>query len=452
MSSVPLIPWLTLTMLVLGLSESVLHAKRLSKIPIRILVNGTRGKSTVTRLIAAALRGSTPPNQTEDQSRKFRTLAKTTGTEARRIYPDGTEECLKRKGPARISEQIAFIKQAEHIKADAVVVECMAVTPENQTVFERQLNHSTIGVLTNIRLDHTDVMGQDEFEIAQTLARSIPERAVYIAQAGEFEDFFRAECRKRGTHFIPVHPETIPDSYVEQFPYPVFKENLAVALAAAEVCGINERTAIARMTQARQDPGVVPVQTIMLDNRTIVAVNAFAANDAESTSAFWHKFGTPLLKTTHDSAHEVQKSGDARQADSAVVILNHRKDRSFRIQELWAVVRTFPVHKVLFCGDLQAEAHRYAKRHPGISDLGSGLHSIEGQNQQIQVMPELVCCGNALPEEILTLAVEDRLPGSITLVFLAGNMKGKGMELTRFIHTATRDEHPAHQEHLYHDT
>lgn len=427
MSALPLIPCLTLIMLLLGVSESALHRKRLAKIPIRILVNGTRGKSTVTRLIAAGLRGARQHGSSDGQSRTIRTIAKTTGTEARQILPDGSEEPVARKGPARISEQIAFVKNAAEAKADAIVVECMAVTPENQRVFEQHLNRSTIGVLTNIRLDHTDVMGQDEFEIAQTLALSIPERAVYIANPSEFEDFFRAECKKRGTRFISVNPETIPDHYTAKFSYPMFKENLAAALAVLKHCGIDEETAIERMSQACADPGVVPVFTMVLDGKTMVAVNAFAANDAESTLAFWREFGQPLIKAPQNRTDDIQESGGMQNADVVVAILNHRSDRPFRIRELWDVVSRLPVQKVLFCGDLQSEALRFARQHPAASETDSGT------KRQTHPLPELVCCGCAAPRDILKLAVKDRQPETTTLIFMAGNMKGAGMKLTQFI-------------------
>ncbi|MCK5258708.1 MAG: hypothetical protein KAJ69_04240, partial [Thermoplasmatales archaeon] len=54
--------------------EKLNHQKRLKSIPIRIWVNGSRGKSSVTRLIAAGLR-------TDGK----RVIAKTTGTSARFI-------------------------------------------------------------------------------------------------------------------------------------------------------------------------------------------------------------------------------------------------------------------------------------------------------------------------------------------------------------------------------
>ena len=64
----------------LGLLEGLLHRRHLEKIPVRIHVGGTRGKSSVTRLIAAGLNHS-----------GVRTAAKTTGTTARMILPDQRE-------------------------------------------------------------------------------------------------------------------------------------------------------------------------------------------------------------------------------------------------------------------------------------------------------------------------------------------------------------------------
>jgi UDP-N-acetylmuramoylalanine-D-glutamate ligase len=41
---------LTVSILILGILESYYHEKRIKNIPIRIHVNGTRGKSTTVRL------------------------------------------------------------------------------------------------------------------------------------------------------------------------------------------------------------------------------------------------------------------------------------------------------------------------------------------------------------------------------------------------------------------
>ena len=79
-------------LLVLGVVEQRRHDRNLDRIPVRVLVNGIRGKSSITRLTAGALRGG-----------GLRVVAKTTGTAARYIHPDASEEPVYRKfGISRI--------------------------------------------------------------------------------------------------------------------------------------------------------------------------------------------------------------------------------------------------------------------------------------------------------------------------------------------------------------
>ncbi|MDU7036819.1 MAG: poly-gamma-glutamate synthase PgsB, partial [Staphylococcus simulans] len=82
--------------LVLGIREMHVHRKRIKQIPIRININGIRGKSTITRLIYGILR--------EDN---YQVIGKTTGTDARMLYWFDEEEypvVRKPQGP-NIGEQ-----------------------------------------------------------------------------------------------------------------------------------------------------------------------------------------------------------------------------------------------------------------------------------------------------------------------------------------------------------
>ena len=90
-------PVCLLVLLALGLAERVARDRALAALPIRIHVNGTRAKSTVTRLIWSALLEAGIP-----------AVAKTTGTAPRLLLPDGREVPLRRRGPANIREQLAF--------------------------------------------------------------------------------------------------------------------------------------------------------------------------------------------------------------------------------------------------------------------------------------------------------------------------------------------------------
>src|SRR5262245_63096756 len=99
-----------------GVWEARQHQRTLERIPLRIHVNGSRGKSSVTRLIAAGLRAG-----------GIRTIAKTTGTKPRFIYADGSEVPVVRAGSPNIIEQVRIVRRAAQLDARALVVECMAV-------------------------------------------------------------------------------------------------------------------------------------------------------------------------------------------------------------------------------------------------------------------------------------------------------------------------------------
>ena len=122
------------------------HQKSLSLIPLRIHVNGTRGKSSVTRLIAAGLREG-----------GLRTFAKTTGTAPRVIDSDGKDRIIHRLRLPSIGEQVRLLSYFSSQKPDAVVIECMAVQPQYQWIAEHQMVKSHIGVITNVRPESPNI-------------------------------------------------------------------------------------------------------------------------------------------------------------------------------------------------------------------------------------------------------------------------------------------------------
>src|SRR5690625_5679954 len=76
-----LIPLVLIIALVIGIIEWNDHKKHVKALPIRVNVNGIRGKSTVTRLITGIIKEA-----------GYKTIGKTTGTSARLIYWDTRSE------------------------------------------------------------------------------------------------------------------------------------------------------------------------------------------------------------------------------------------------------------------------------------------------------------------------------------------------------------------------
>jgi poly-gamma-glutamate synthase PgsB/CapB len=282
-------------LLVLGMCERLARDRALSAIPIRIHVNGTRGKSTVTRLVAGALREAGIPS-----------LAKTTGTAPRLILPDGSERIIRRRAPASVREQLWFMREARRLKAAAVVVECMAVDPELQAVTEREMIRATIGVITNARLDHGDVMGTTVQQVAEALAATIPGAGVLVVGPTDGLEVLERAARTKGTRV--VHAPAGAGAAEPEPPWMV--DNLRIALGVTRILGIDDALAQRGMRSASPDPGAVHAGAIAVAGRRVDYIDASAANDPAS-------LGRIL---------------DGRTCD-AVFVFQHRADRPCRLRQ-----------------------------------------------------------------------------------------------------------------------
>lgn len=268
-----------------------LHCRRLRRIPVRIHIAGTRGKSATTRLIAAGLRAG-----------GLRVLAKTTGTLPRLILPDGSERPWPRWGPASIREQARLVALAARIGVDALVVECMAIHPELQWASERYFVRATIGVITNTRPDHLEQIGPDP---AAALTAVVPRRAILYLTDESAEPAILERARALGTETRIVGAPARPP----------LAANRALALAVCQALAVPPSIAGVGMDRAPGDPGAFSVDWIEVAGKRVRFANAFACNDARSVELLWR---------------ETQPEA----AGFAVVLLNARQDRPLRTRQL----------------------------------------------------------------------------------------------------------------------
>ncbi|MEU0987690.1 poly-gamma-glutamate synthase PgsB [Streptomyces sp. NPDC005953] len=261
-------------LLAAGVVEQRRHYTNLDQIPTRVLVNGIRGKSSITRLCAGALRGG-----------GLITVAKTTGTAARFIHPDATEEPVYRKfGIANVVEQIGIVRRAAAYRPHALVIECMAVMPALQEINQSKLIRSTIGVLCNVREDHLAEMGPTLDDVARSLCRSMPEDGICVTAEKDRFHILQEEADARNCKLIYADPETVSDEELRGFSWFTFKENVAIALTVADLLGVERETALQGMYDAPPDPGVLSVERYVTeDDKRLRFANVFAANDPEST-------------------------------------------------------------------------------------------------------------------------------------------------------------------------
>ncbi|MCM3537230.1 poly-gamma-glutamate synthase PgsB [Priestia endophytica] len=289
-------------LLCLGMWDYKQHLKRIHAVPIRVNINGIRGKSTVTRLVTGVVKEA-----------GYRTIGKTTGTSARMIYwHTSEEEPIKRRleGP-NIGEQRRVMKKIEDLEPDALICECMAVQPDYQITFQNQLLQANVGVIVNVLEDHMDVMGPTLDEVAQAFLAAIPYNGHLVTIESPYLDYFKEEAKKRNSEVIVADNSKITEEYLRKFDYMVFPDNASIALAVAEALGIDEETAMAGMLNAQPDPGAMRIVRFGEDEENpAFFVNGFAANDASSTLKIWERVSELGYSTNHP-----------------IVIMNCRDDR-----------------------------------------------------------------------------------------------------------------------------
>jgi len=310
------------------------HCLNVASIPIRIHVNGTRGKSSVTRLIAAGLRAGGK-----------KTLAKTTGTLPRVILDDGREAAIIRLQGANIIEQKYIFRYAAKVKPDAIVIECMAVNPVFQWLTERKFVKSTISVITNCRPDHLDLMGNSVQSVTLSLANTIPTGGVcYTSEVAQYP-ILKKVADSRNCKIHKVVPSDVTAEELAKFHYIEHKENVQLALAVCAEVGIPREVALKGMQQSHPDPGALKKYLISDRGKQIHFYNVFAANDPEST--------VYIINMVTEKLKNVEK----------IIILNSRADRLFRSQQLIDSLSGVEYDYLILTGEIPDKIEAYALAH-----------------------------------------------------------------------------------------
>lgn len=284
--------------------EARTHHRRIDRLDYRIHVNGIRGKSTVTRIIAGMFREA-----------NYVTIGKATGTEAVVVNREGVDEIINRKAAPTILEQIEVSEKYVDDSVQVLVIECMALKPQYQEVSERMIVRSNIGVLTNVREDHQDVMGETLPEIARSLLSTCPRNGILVTAEVNpaITPIIEEVAAKRNTRVVYADPNVVSDTDIERFDYIAFKENVAIAIAIADIVGIPRNVAMDGIVRADPDPGVLRMKELRIRGKRVTWANLFAVNDRESMVVAMEKLVPYMTPET-----------------TTVGILNNRSDRERR--------------------------------------------------------------------------------------------------------------------------
>ncbi len=316
-SIIPIIIILTIA-ISYWLIEFYKHQKHIYSIPIRIHINGTRGKSSITRLVGAGLRAG-----------NIKTYTKVTGTYPRLILEDGSESMIYRRGGANIIEQKHIVKFAADNQAQALIIECMALDPTFQWITENQMIHATISVISNVRPDHLEIMGPTVIDVGKALSNTIPKNGVLFTSEKQHYKLLKDVCDKRKSQIVLSEESDITEDIMNKFDYIEHKENVALALDICAHLGVNREIALHGMYKAIPDEGVLRYYKINEINTAITLFNALAANDPQSSLMIWEK-----LKS------------DGRLSGNKGILINTRADRLDRAKQLVEMTAEFLINEI----------------------------------------------------------------------------------------------------------
>jgi poly-gamma-glutamate synthase PgsB/CapB len=371
---------LALVLIASGLLEFRYHQLVLSSIPIRIHVNGTRGKSSVTRLIAAGLRAGGK-----------RTFAKTTGTAPRVIDSKGIDRIIHRLRRPSIGEQVRLLKYFSSEKPDVVVMECMAVQPQYQWISEHQMVKSHIGVITNARPDHLDEMGPTEVDVVKSLCNSIPVGGTLVTAEHKHKDILQSVAGRNKSEIFFSDESTVSENDLNKFAYIEHPQNIAIALDVCHKMGVERDIALSGMHSVRPDLGALVVWKLLGKKGSLQFVNGMAANDPVSTLQIW-KFVIDRYPTTSGTA----------------VFFNSRDDRPLRTRQMLEL--TFeeikPEYFIIRGDKIETKVRRLLHHSP---DTDVSIFSL---NESVDNVSESIL---SLPDDVL--------------VFAIGNQVGTGQEI-----------------------
>ncbi|MBU1101793.1 MAG: poly-gamma-glutamate synthase PgsB [Bacteroidetes bacterium] len=341
-----------------------------SKIPIRILINGTRGKSTSVKYIAALLRLN-----------DFKVLSKITGIIPTIYFSDNESEIINRRGGARVTEQFGVIRKAAGLKVDAIVLECMSINPELQKL-EGKVLRPHFYIITNIKEDHLEELGSTPEEWAESICEAIPKNCIVITTEKDHLETIKRYAAERGSKVIANFNAYSKENILIEGVHP---DNLNLVEMFAIEADLKVNEFYDRLRMIDHEKLIIPVKH---DDFNVSFVNAFSANDVPSAK-----------KVFNDRSENKFKN---------FVVFNSRADRPFRTVKFMEWLSGTNSEKYFLTGTNTGLAKRILRR-GGIAE-----------NKIIKVNDKMC--------DSFTMILKEHVEKN-SLVFGFGNIKGSGIKI-----------------------
>jgi len=376
-------------------AERVLLSYARKQFSLVIHVNGTRGKSTVTRMIHALLR-----------KRGMEVYGKTTGSAASFLLPDGTERPVRRFGPANVREQrnmmllSAYLSKRAFFKKEdspikrretALVFECNAVQEELQRISAKWLAPD-ITVITNVREDHVGELGTAG-DAALAFMAAIPANSALVTSESQFTAILETAAKQKKFIVRYVDPALFVTGGAGSGEFPA---NIACVMGVAEHLGMERTEALEAIKEYKPDAGAFGLYSWTAASHPVFFADARAANDVKSTEQ--------LLVAASRAARPETGS-------KCIFLLVNREDRPDRtwqfLQYITARHRDLPFSRYLCLGQTPLSFLRKMKREGLDCKVLANIHDLDKE-----------------PEETGENSI---------YIFAAGNYGGKGRQITLWL-------------------
>lgn len=313
------------------------NVSRLQRIPLRILVTGTRGKSSTVRLIHAALTAG-----------GIATLAKMTGTASRELDTSGIEHPTRRIGQVSILEMIETVHlsfRRDTPPPQAIVLECMAVSPDLIAMCADEIVKPQVTVITNALWDHLEEQGTTLQDISISLSKAMDGADVVVTAEHRVTtcSVLAYEARRHGCAFDAVNGAEVPPDILGHL-RSAHPDNVAMALAVAAFAGVDRDIAVRGMQEASVEPLPVKPATATINGIEWWYRDIGSVNDTDSL--------TPALESA-----KAQMPQDA----VTLAILTTRWERPLRGIQFASSITPGDVDGIVIVGEPDVVVRHYAR-------------------------------------------------------------------------------------------
>jgi hypothetical protein len=370
----------SITGLIRELTRGIKHRDFLEQFETRIIVSGSRGKSSTVRRLDDVF-----------NRRGYDTFTKITGNYPILIH-NGRVHPIERLGPrVTLYENVNVVSEfAPRLGAfdagDVAIFENQAISEYTTRIVNERFIKPDVILMTNVRQDHNDTLGKERQDIARSLARSVPEgtHVVNGEQHPDLHEYMREEIEARGatieqvsiperhrgllgaetvhavnTTLAAIDKEPVPDAELEAFLDRIQPEWSHVpggrVFNAAEVNDV-ESTEMVRRTLTDGDETVLPFVYLRYDRRGRTAsfaeyIELLAERDCidrvhvggAGTGAFARNVDVPV--TEHDSSEDAGTVLEEMLAEGdPVLLMGNTVDEFMRDMEL-AIAERVNAHR-----------------------------------------------------------------------------------------------------------